>query len=61
MPRPLIAFPDWPIALQWRLAEASITPLSYHDIAGTCGHDQGCRCGVCWVRKDMEARGKPVK
>jgi hypothetical protein len=41
-----------------RLVEDSITPLAYHDIAGTCGHDNSCRCGVCWVRKDIEARTK---
>jgi hypothetical protein len=38
-----------------RLVEASITPPAHHDVAGTCGHDQGCRCGVCWVRKDRAA------
>ncbi|MFI5378216.1 MAG: hypothetical protein ACHRHE_02815 [Tepidisphaerales bacterium] len=35
-----------------RLVEASITPLKYHDIAGTCGRDDHCVCGVCWVRKN---------
>ena len=32
------------------LVDASITPLKYHDIAGTCGRDK-CVCGSCWVRK----------
>lgn len=34
-----------------RLVAASITPLPYRDIAGTCGRDDNCRCGNCWVRK----------
>jgi hypothetical protein len=32
------------------MVEASITPLEYHDIAGTCGRDI-CVCNSCWVRK----------
>ncbi|HUT33151.1 MAG TPA: hypothetical protein VNE39_06720 [Planctomycetota bacterium] len=39
-----------------RLIEASVTPPKHHDIAGTCGRTDGCRCGNCWVRKDREAR-----
>jgi len=41
-----------------KLAEASVTPLKYHDIHGTCGRGDkhGCRCGNCWVREDIEAR-----
>ena len=39
-----------------RLVEAAITPLPFHDIAGTCGRDEKCSCGDCWVRKDLEAR-----
>ena len=39
-----------------RLVEASITPLKYRDIAGTCGRDDKCVCGVCWVRKDNAAK-----
>ncbi len=35
-----------------KLVDASITPLKYHDIAGTCGRDDRCVCGVCWVRKN---------
>ena len=32
------------------LVDASITPMKYHDIAGTCGRDK-CVCKSCWVRK----------
>ncbi|MCP4785970.1 MAG: hypothetical protein GY878_20715 [Fuerstiella sp.] len=32
------------------LVDASITPLEFHDIEGTCGRDN-CVCGSCWVRK----------
>jgi len=39
--------PDYIKATQ--LVEASITPLAYHDIDGTCGRPQ-CICGSCWVR-----------
>ena len=38
------------------LVEATIAPPKYQDIAGTCGRDSGCRCGVCWVRKEGGAR-----
>ncbi|MCY3017876.1 MAG: hypothetical protein NTW87_02435 [Planctomycetota bacterium] len=38
------------------LVGASITPLKYHDVAGTCGREASCCCGNCWVRKDVEAR-----
>jgi hypothetical protein len=34
----------------FELVEASIAPLKYHDIDGTCGQDK-CVCGCCWVRK----------
>lgn len=34
-----------------RLVAASITPLPYRDVAGTCGRDSNCRCGNCWVRQ----------
>jgi hypothetical protein len=37
-----------------KLAEATVPQPQYHDIAGTCGHDKGCSCGVCWVRKFNE-------
>ena len=33
-----------------QLVEASIAPRQQHDIAGTCGHDDGCMCDSCWVR-----------
>jgi hypothetical protein len=39
-----------------RLVQAAIQPLSFHDIAGTCGRDEDCRCLSCWVRKLMEER-----
>jgi hypothetical protein len=39
-----------------QLVAASITPLATHDIAGTCGRDDRCMCGDCWVRKAMDAR-----
>ena len=39
-----------------RLVEATIQPLPYHDIAGTCGQDEDCVCLSCWVRKVKEAR-----
>lgn len=32
------------------LVEASIEPLQYHDVAGTCNKDR-CQCSACWVRK----------
>ena len=32
-----------------RLVEASIAPLRFHDIAGTCGREK-CLCDNCWVR-----------
>ncbi|MGO8752659.1 MAG: hypothetical protein ACLQNE_42505, partial [Thermoguttaceae bacterium] len=33
-----------------RLVEASIAPQRQHDIAGTCGRDDRCKCDSCWVR-----------
>jgi hypothetical protein len=39
-----------------RLVQAAIQPLSHHDIAGTCGRDEDCRCLSCWVRKVKEER-----
>jgi hypothetical protein len=44
-----------------RLVEASITPVPCHDLAGTCGREQGCRCGVCWARRDQETRRKQAE
>jgi hypothetical protein len=32
-----------------KLLEASLEPLPFHDIDGTCGRDK-CICGCCWVR-----------
>ena len=34
-----------------RLVEAAIGPLPGRDIAGTCGRDDRCVCGCCWVRR----------
>jgi hypothetical protein len=33
-----------------RLVQAAIAPLSFHDIAGTCGRPDRCACDCCWVR-----------
>jgi len=38
------------------LVRASSTPREHLDKAGTCGRDQGCRCGCCFVRLDVESR-----
>ncbi|MCY2989977.1 MAG: hypothetical protein NTY19_19210 [Planctomycetota bacterium] len=38
-----------------QLVEASIAPLEFHDIAGTCGRDK-CVCGTCWVRQAEKQR-----
>jgi hypothetical protein len=43
-----------------RLVEASIQPLPYHDIAGTCGRDEDCLCLSCWVRKVKEQRQERI-
>lgn len=43
-----------------RLVHAAIQPLPYHDIAGTCGRDEDCRCLSCWVRKAKEERQRRV-
>ena len=32
-----------------QLVYATIQPLPYHDIAGTCGRNDDCRCLSCWV------------
>ena len=46
--------PDYRKLLQ--LVEASIEKPQYQDIAGTCGHENGCRCGCCFARLGQEAR-----
>ena len=52
----LLAEKGWPdtahadYAHMRRLVEASIAPLSHHDVAGTCGRDGQCMCQSCWVR-----------
>jgi len=38
------------------LVRASIRQPEHTDKAGTCGRDNGCRCGSCYVRLDREAR-----
>ena len=43
-----------------RLVLAAIQPLPYHDIAGTCGRDEDCRCLSCWARKVKEKRQKRI-
>jgi hypothetical protein len=40
-----------------QLVEASIAPLEFRDIAGTCGRDP-CVCGTCWVRHAEQERLK---
>ncbi len=39
-----------------RRVQACIDGGKHHDVAGTCGRDDGCRCGCCFVRHDQEAR-----
>jgi hypothetical protein len=43
-----------------QLVQAAIQPLTYHDIAGTCGRDEKCRCLSCWVRKVQEERQRRI-
>lgn len=43
-----------------RLVHAAIQPLPYHDIAGTCGRGDGCRCLSCWVRQLAEERQRRI-
>ncbi len=42
-----------------KLVEGVIPQPQAHEIAGTCGRDNGCRCGTCWVRKEGAARPIP--
>ena len=49
-----------PQKLQLMLVEAAIRPLPYHDIAGTCGRDEDCRCLSCWVRELKESRQQRI-
>jgi len=51
--------PAWQEML--RLVEGSVAPPKYHDIAGTCGRDDRCICGCCWVRKVRAARRQTSK
>ena len=32
------------------LVAASLAPLAFHDVDGTCGSPEHCRCGACWVK-----------
>ena len=43
-----------------QLVEATIQPLPYRDIAGTCGRDEKCRCLSCWVRKVHDDRQRRI-
>jgi len=43
-----------------RLVHAAIQPLPYHDIAGTCGRNEDCRCLSCWVRNAKEDRQRRI-
>jgi len=42
------------------LVKATIRQPEYHDIAGTCGRENGCRCGCCYVRVDREAHERRI-
>lgn len=42
-----------------RLVEASLAPLPWHDLEGTCGRTP-CVCGACWVRLGGYNRRVPV-
>jgi hypothetical protein len=33
-----------------KLVEAAITPLKFHDVAGTC-NQPNCKCRSCWIRE----------
>ncbi len=37
------------------LVKETIRQPEHHDIAGTCGRENGCRCGCCYVRVDRES------
>lgn len=41
------------------LVEGAIAPPAFHDIAGTCGREDACRCGSCWVRRHDTAPPAP--
>jgi hypothetical protein len=43
-----------------QLVLAALQPLPYHDVAGTCGRNDDCRCLSCWVRQVAEARQKRI-
>ena len=50
--------PGWQEML--KLVEGSVTPPKYHDIADTCGREDRCICGCCWVRLAMDKRQRPA-
>ena len=35
-----------------RLVEKVFKPLEYQDVSGTCGRDEECKCGNCWIRTE---------
>ncbi len=37
------------------LAAAALAPLPAHDVYGTCGTPDRCRCGSCWVKPHEDA------
>jgi len=44
------------------LVQASLTPVSWVDVHGTCGNPDACRCGACRVRAvDAEYRTKTIQ
>jgi len=43
-----------------KLVDATITPLPYADLQGTCGR-QPCVCGSCWVRELTQRPESPVR
>ncbi|MDP6634213.1 MAG: hypothetical protein QGG42_04905 [Phycisphaerae bacterium] len=36
------------------IAKKVFKPLEHHDIAGTCGRDEKCKCGNCWIRLERK-------
>jgi len=33
-------------------AEKVFRPSKHRDVAGTCGRDENCKCGNCWIRSE---------
>jgi hypothetical protein len=42
------------------LIKATIRQPEHQDVAGTCGRENGCRCGCCYVRIDREAHQRRI-